>query len=187
MGSNAMKVVPAIIDLLGGDDKYVRQDALDMLAKIGPGPYNEDAIPALVDLLDSDDSAEVSKAIYVMGSMGPSAKGQIPKFISFMMPGNVFSIRQAAMEALGNMGPFAVEAIPHLLEVLDEEPDSKCIGDIRAYAAEALGDIGIYTDEIDEICEALYELRKEYYKDKHSYAGYQANEALKKLEKTQIQ
>jgi HEAT repeat protein len=95
----------------------------------------EQAVPALTELIQRDPSV---RPIRALSDYGPEAKPAVPELIRLAGDRRLNSeIRWNAVRTLGKIGAGAVEAIPTLVEQL-ENP----IPSIREHAAEALGDIG---------------------------------------------
>lgn len=123
--------VPALVELLSGDDVQLRGVAAATLWAMGPKA--KAAVPALAAALsDADLDVRLGSAM-ALEAIGPDAKDAVPALIRALKD-KEGRVRQWAAKALGKIGPAARQALPALAEA------SKLDG-IRPAAEEAIGQI----------------------------------------------
>lgn len=134
------RAVPALIKALKSGTEGVVGRAARALGKIGAPA--KDAVPALIARIDdnkgrSRDDAEVIEALM---QIAPRHNEAVPALCAILREPPSNPCRIHAVVALGKMGAEAKEAVPDLIEMLDE--DAGKAGPIRFHAATALGQIG---------------------------------------------
>jgi HEAT repeat protein len=107
--------VPAVLELLQGDDKRLRTTAL--LTFWGMGEKAKVAVPALVAALQDPDLDIRNGAALALANMGPAAQDAVPALITALGDEDR-RVRQTAVKALGNIGPGAAPAIPAITKAL---------------------------------------------------------------------
>lgn len=115
------EAVPSLIAMLR-DSKQgaeVRQDAVEVLAHIGPGAA--DAVPALIAALRDPESFIRRDVAWALGDMGAVATGAVPALMTALRDPE-WSVRFAAAFALGEIGPDAKDAILELIAAF-RDPD----------------------------------------------------------------
>lgn len=182
----AGSAAPALVKALKEDrDLYVRRFAAQALGEIGADPAV--AGPALTEAARSNRREIADAALTSLGKLGP---GAVPALVEVLKKREVrggkpkgksrepvhdasATLRAKAAQALGNLGPDAREAVPALIEAL-QDPD------VRTDAATALGNIG---PDAKEAISALTEIsqNKSGKKDKSFQAA--VKEALTKIRK----
>jgi HEAT repeat protein len=133
IGVDAQQATPAVLTALTDMDAHVRSVAARSLPAINAPA--EMAVPALVDLIQRDPSVTALRAL---SEYGPSAEPALTDLVRLVRDEQLNSeIRWNAVRTLGKMRDAATEAIPAIVEQLQNPVPS-----IREHAAEALGDIG---------------------------------------------
>jgi HEAT repeat protein len=184
MGPDAKSAGPALIAALKNDkDLFVRRFAAQALGEVEADPKT--AVPALTALLKEDDKKElVEAAVTALGKMGEAG---VPPLIDVVKSKKVEPnkgkkpaptdptalVRTRAVEALGNMGPKAKDAVPALIGVL-KDPN------IRTEAAVALGNIG--PDAGSPAVSALKDAAAAKGNKKDKAFKQAVNEAIKKIQ-----
>jgi HEAT repeat protein len=145
--------VPYLIEALKDPEKENRRIAVYLLWMMGP-PAAE-AVPALIRALKDTDDSVRENALFALGSMGSRAKAAVPLLAGaiYTAPANQYrgilatlgrigppalsrlleametddlDVRVEALEALHEMGPAALGAVPRLERALeDEEPEAR--------------------------------------------------------------
>ena len=147
LGGAAKPAVPLLVQMAGARDKdvRVRAGALNVLMRLGR-EANE-AVPGLIEVLQAkaDDMEIKSGVCGVLAAIGPEARPAVPALIAALKekgPGRMIvngiwaggnempeadsvtaavSLFAPAAGALGRIGPGAKEAVPALLQALDNE------------------------------------------------------------------
>lgn len=104
--------VPALIGALNDEDRFVRSDAIQILAE--RGPEAQEAVAALTACLRDKVGYVRSAAANALGRMGSKAVAAVPALCEALRDPDE-GVSRAAAEALGRIGPRAVEAVPALL------------------------------------------------------------------------
>jgi HEAT repeat protein len=127
--------------LMSTTDEYVRAAVTEALGHLGTA-----AVPALVRMLDSQSSVVCLSAVYALGRVRPPSDVAVGRLTELLLQdlskgatGTGAEVQWAAIEALGNIGPAAIRAVPALLR----QPD----------AASALASMGPAT--VPALVEAL--------------------------------
>jgi len=142
IGEDAAVAVPDLARALDDDDKGVRQWAAFALGRMGPAAG--DALEDLRAALTDPESWVRSNAAEALGAIGyPAAVPAIPDLIYVVEHDRSYQPPEKAAEALGKFGPTAAEAVRPLAGALQREDQDN----VRAAAAEALGEIGL-PDEV---------------------------------------
>lgn len=181
LANGGKPAVPALIELLGGDNAVARghaahalrfmgrnaAPAAEALAKAAPkiteDPYRRAAfdalgnigpagVPHLVDLLKDPHVPSKYRATEALGRIGPDAKAAVPALLARMKDRGADRLdRRAAGEALVAIGPGAVAAVPDLIALI---PDKEL--EVADLAAEALGAIGpAAKDAVEPLLKAI--------------------------------
>jgi HEAT repeat protein len=127
MGRDAKAAIPALIEAFKDPDVYVRAAAISAVGAMGP-----DTLPALAALREALRDEEflgvvAAAAAVTIGQLGESAKPAVPDLIALLprrgKEGTMLGTL-ASLGALKNLGPVAAEAIPAVIETLNESRDS---------------------------------------------------------------
>ncbi len=136
------KPIVALIEALHYERKnrsiqdLVRQFAAASLEELGPTA--KEAVPALEQTLKSEQDLGICiAASSALAAIGPEA---VPALTS-ALTNAVYDKRWPILQALGKLGPAAKEAVPVLMEVLQNQVLHDFLG-VRREAAETLGKIG---------------------------------------------
>ncbi len=109
--------MPKLTDRFRKDaDEYVRDDALDALAKIDPAPAT---ISLLIKALKDKESHVRASAARGLLHMGPPAQAAIDPLIAALQDEDS-RVRSSAACALGTIGPKARSALSSLMETLKD-------------------------------------------------------------------
>jgi HEAT repeat protein len=134
IGREAFRAVPAIIEVMRGDDPYVRAQAARVFCRVvALGP--DERFPALAGALRDRDAFVRETAVQALMYVGPEGKPAIPALVAALKDQSV-KVRLCATVALGEMGAEARDAVPSLVESLQDRDPS-----VRWWASEALAKI----------------------------------------------
>jgi HEAT repeat protein/mono/diheme cytochrome c family protein len=125
IGADGPGVVPALIDVLGGDDN-LGAEAGRALAAIGPS-----ALPPVIEAANHADPRIRAEAALVLGQLAGEPARTAPVLIQALRDLEA-SVADSAARALAGMGD---SAVPHLIEAVRSDEDPRA----RGYAALALG------------------------------------------------
>mmetsp|Transcript_83947 Transcript_83947/g.271263 ORF Transcript_83947/g.271263 Transcript_83947/m.271263 type:complete len:894 (+) Transcript_83947:111-2792(+) len=128
--------VPALTECLSDSNESVRRAAAQALEQIGPAAAA--AVPALAAMLldpTEDVRCAAAKALARMG--GEAASPAVPALAETCSRDSNASVQKAAVAALGQLGTFAVPAVPALIECLRSPNHS-----VRCAAASSLESLG---------------------------------------------
>ena len=126
--------VPHMVELLDGNDWWLRAAAADVLGDLGTTA--SDTVPHLTRVLDDEAEWVRRNAVEALGNIGPAAAEAVPA-LSRRLQDSESWIRHNAALALAKIGPTATEAVPALRKNIDDEDRYA-----RANAAVALERIG---------------------------------------------
>jgi HEAT repeat protein len=117
IGPGAKKAVPALIEML--KDASLNDDChISTVRALGDiGPNAKDAVPAIRDYLNH---AEQNARIYGFRALGQIGPETLPILLDRIRPDSG-NDRYMAVEAIGLMGPAGKEAVPALLDLLNEK------------------------------------------------------------------
>lgn len=151
------------------NDPEVRIEAAKTIGLIGPsaavagrGPV----VKTLAKALDDPDERVRIAALDGLRGVAPFSKKALPQVIA-MMKHKSAVIRHKAIGVIFDFGPDAKEAVPALIEALND-PDPGIpgkVGSVRAYAMMALRQIGPEAKEATEILLKLNDLKDEELKE----------------------
>lgn len=112
----AAEVIPALLQALReGESASVRSEIVSVLGRIGP---KAGVAPALIEtLLGDPDPGVRGHAAVVLGSMG-SEEGVVSALVQAMVDDP--HMRWAVTEGLTHIGPAAAEAVPALIQALED-------------------------------------------------------------------
>jgi hypothetical protein len=124
--------IPALIELLGDPNTQTCASAARALGSYGKAAAQ--AVPALIERLNDPDSPVRQSAIEALGKIGDSRT--VPVLVQALQQSDHKDINadEAAIDALGAIGPEAKPAIPKLIEMLNMD----YYWAIRSAAASAL-------------------------------------------------
>jgi hypothetical protein len=124
LDAEAEGVTPALVQALrDAEIAGVRSEIVGVLGRIGP---KESVVPALIETLLEDPDPDVrGHAAVVLGSMG-TEEGVISALVQAMVDDP--NMRWAVTEGLTSIGPAAAEAVPALIQALDDG----CVSEIEA-------------------------------------------------------
>lgn len=128
LGPVTEEVVPTLIEALQAPDASVRRTAANALRNCGPEA--KAAIPILIANLEDGESA--GKALVAMEA---ELQPYIPQLIERLLDDQSW-VRHHAAKAISTLGPSAQGAVPALVRMLQEHPESE------VSAITALGSIG---------------------------------------------
>jgi HEAT repeat protein len=160
VGEDVGKAVPALVEDLKSKAKDTRKKAMEVLASNGSA--SKEAVPQLIDSLKDKDPELRAQAAATLGSIGPEAK-QAARELIFLLKDlpdvrseaisalakigkpavdpliaaldyTSAKTRSGAVEALGQIGPDARQALIRLSQVYNQDPDKA----VRRAAGDAL-------------------------------------------------
>lgn len=135
LGINALPALEHIIRGIEDDDEQIWFQSIDLVAKLGPKA--EKAIPTLVNQLKSDRGRYKNQIAYRTAfALGKIGKAAIPSLGSLIIDSSATRRRTAAL-AFGWIEPKATDAIPDLLELLEDQNE-----EVRYATIETFGRIG---------------------------------------------
>lgn len=167
------ETLPALTEAFGRKEPRTRIGALKVFA--GLGAAARPAIPEVVKRLSDGDPLVRLEAVNALWAVERNPGRTIPAALEHLRtteadPLKRGRVRAKAIYILGEVGPDARAAVPELLVILRDDPESS----IRTYAAQALGKMG----RDPAIVAALEAVAKG---DKDPEVCGAAQEALKKL------
>jgi HEAT repeat protein len=127
--------VPALGEALGDKSSGVRRAAAGALR-----PMAADAVallPKLSPLLEDMDPSTRAQAARTLGAFGAKAAGVVPALIKHLETDPNHSVKDAALEALGAIGPLAKAALPAVMTVVKGQDEM-----LRRTAIHAAIDLG---------------------------------------------
>lgn len=135
LGIEALPALDYIIRGIEDDDAQVWFQSIDLVAKLGPKA--EKAIPTLIKQLKSGGGRYRNQIAYrtafALGSIGEAAIPSLTQLLDESSP----TRRRTAALALGWIKPKATDAVPKLLELLDDQDQ-----EVRYAVVETFGRIG---------------------------------------------
>jgi HEAT repeat protein len=138
--------VSVLTQTLKAADSYTRSKTAEYLRNMGSPAVS--AVPTLIEVLNDEDSSVRSVAALALGSIGGD-ENIVPVLIKALGDEDK-EVRESVVLALGRMGKPAKEAVPELVQLLEDSHSRT----IRYYAAGALGKIGT-PDVIPALVKAL--------------------------------
>jgi len=147
IGPEAEQAGPALLAALEDSDPHVRAIAAASLPKVGVSP--DEAVPALRRMLETDQKVVAAR---VLSEYRGAAKPALQALVAVLTDKKLDSeTRWNAARTLGKLGPNGVDAIPVLVESLEDEAAT-----VREHSAEALGDIGpLAADAVPDLVSVL--------------------------------
>ena len=113
LGKVGVAAVPGVTELLHDTNGIVRAAAAQALGRIGPDAGQ--SAPELKPLIQDKNAAVRTEAVRALGRIGKQTS--VPMLIE-LLRSNITDVREAAFDALGEMGPAAKAALPALTEIL---------------------------------------------------------------------
>jgi len=113
LGKMGAAAVPGVTELLHNTNAVVRAAAVQALGRIGPDA--SPSAPELKALIQDTNSAVRTEAVLALGRIGKETA--VPMLVEWLRS-NITDVREAAFDALGEMGPAANAALPALTEIL---------------------------------------------------------------------
>jgi len=145
IGPGAAKAVPVLVKGLKSQMYETRWAAADALEGIGRRAAK--AVPELTDSLKDKDYWMRKKVAWALGNIGPKAKDALPALNEMFQSENRIEVRIAVAYAIAKISGNKGDALSFLIDSLDDEDWL-----VRAYAAEALGEIGpIAAEGLDKL------------------------------------
>ncbi|CAE7804942.1 mpeV [Symbiodinium sp. CCMP2456] len=167
IGKEAKEVVlPQLLDALDDSDTSVRKGAVSALGDMGEEA--KEGAPKLMKALHDSDGTVRIYAAGALEKLGTEALGKLAKNVHHYEPW----VREHALRALTSIGKEAKEAVPELVDALDDPHF-----EVRASAAQLLGSMG------KEAVEAVPRLGKALVADRHYYVKNVAAFALSQIGK----
>ena len=123
LGPEAVGAAPVLVQALrDSENASVRSEIVGVLGRIGPV---EGVVPALIEtLLEDKDLGVCGHTAFVLGGIGPE-EGVVPALIQAMVDDP--NLRWAVAEGLKKIGSAAAEAVPALIQTLEDE----CASELR--------------------------------------------------------
>jgi hypothetical protein len=148
LGATEAEAVPALIELLGSDNYWIRSTTVEALGAIGEAA--SPSLPKLIGILTGDENPAIrSFAATALGGIGPAAREAIPALVRILHDRsgedgstvdrmNTHGIRRQSAWALGCMAAQTNTAVSALTKIV-EDPSEPAI--VRQQADKALGKI----------------------------------------------
>ena len=115
LGSEASSASQTLIDeLISQPDMAIVYALQHTLSQLGPA-----IVPDLMNSVKSSHKEGTIRLITVIGALGAAATEAIP-WLSLQIDGSNFELRQAAIIALGKIGPTAKPVLPQLVTIISE-------------------------------------------------------------------
>jgi HEAT repeat protein len=145
IGPVAEAAVGDLIEAVGDSDEEVRHWAARSLGRIGPAARA--AVPALLTALEGKDENLRYIAANALGDIKVAEKKVIDALVRRLVEKDTSNTKSWAAYALGQFGPAAKGAIPHLVEViqrpqLSDAQEDGAVDRCLSMAADALGEMG---------------------------------------------
>jgi HEAT repeat protein len=144
IGPCAKLAVPALLEILKGEDVYLRRKAVTALGLIGPPENPDQAVSALIKALkDKDDLKDRTQAIVphaaaiALGNYGAAAAPAVPALIEATRSPD-FGLRAVSLVSLGRIRAQPQVVVPLLIRVLNDKEQAA----IRSSAVGALRSMG---------------------------------------------
>ena len=164
-GVRSLPAKNKLIVFMNDENPLIRRVAIDVFASMGPDAV--DVVPDLVSALGDFDMNVQWSAIQALRSIG---KGSVPELI-YILEYEEEIITANILRTFAELGPLASDArAAILLKLTHSNPE------YRALAAEALGELGIRTDDVIQALNLLLN-------DPNKNVMQSANWSLKELEK----
>jgi len=137
--------IPAVADLLAGRSDDARYGAIQVLAGIGAP-----AVPAVCRVLRHRDASVRISAAHCLGRMGRKAKAAVPDLIGVLSDRSMW-VRQAAVNALGDIGPASHPATGAILDLVREDAvaESDARRSLEEIGATAVPGLAAYANDRD--------------------------------------
>jgi HEAT repeat protein len=129
IGEASKPAVPQLVAAMKDSDALVRREALRAIGQIKPGPAV--VVPLFIEVIKNSPPSEIMPALHSMAEFGEK-----------VVPGLIEALQHEGAQywaciVLAEIGPPAKDAVPALIEVLDNPK-----AEVRREAAMALGRIG---------------------------------------------
>ena len=141
-GAAAMDACPALLDALKEKDSRLKKNAADALIKIKGKNDLDTRLAVLASQLGWKGWITPKKAAQELSEMGEKASGAVESLITVVTNKDNWSshyrkVKKEAIKALGNIGHHASQAVPSLIQMMDDIDIN-----IRREAIRTLGKIG---------------------------------------------
>jgi len=118
IGKEARPALNALVEALEDADEEVVMQAADALTAIGP-----ESQPALMAILKkSKTKQQCNGAIRALYHLKPADEALVAELMRMALHNKDEDLRMEALNALGEIGPDASSAVPHLIGMLEKEP-----------------------------------------------------------------
>lgn len=138
LGPDAVQAIPALLNVISNDVEDVRMEALRAIEAIGPSAI--EAIPALIEVLDSEPTSIRSLAADAIAAIKPQDEKVVQALINCL---EKFDANPHHMiDALKEIGPAAINAVPTLVNLFEEEQEyrnEKVLEALRAITGQDFG------------------------------------------------
>ena len=130
IGPQAHAAVSQLIRALQDEQRNVRLEAVEALGGIGPGASA--AVPALLRAFRNRAADLGPRVAIVLGQIGTQPERTVPVLVNALAIDPEPAIREASAHALGEICPCASQAIPALIEALEDQNEAVCNEAARA-------------------------------------------------------
>lgn len=135
MREAVLKDLNSLVEAVKNDNNEVSIKAMDILSRLGQEANV--AIPVLKEALMSDDEGIQGSALRTLGNISRPQES-VPILIDALQRKSN-KIRRPALIALGKIGSEAKEALPYIIQILEDEQESSNMRDNAARALQGFG------------------------------------------------
>jgi len=143
LGPDAVQAVPALISAISNDIEDVRMEALRALEAVGPSAI--EAAPALIEVLDSESTSIRSLAADAIAAIKPQDEEVVQALINCLEKFDANP--HPVIDALKEIGPAALNAVPVLANLLEEDQEYRNEKVLEALQAITGQGFGLDTDQ----------------------------------------
>ena len=137
LGRSAAAAIPVLTAAFKDESPIIRVIAVSVIRRIEPKTPRSTLVPVLVEAAGADDWEASRIALSILTDI--EGVRAVDLLASYLKHAND-AVRRKAAESLGSLGPKAREALPALIDALDDSPDGPMQTVAKAVADVSLGD-----------------------------------------------